>query len=89
MSSRSPGSLSTGDSYFDNVSGAGGGVPGTADDPAQEAQTRRAMIASAMGGIDRFKKSWISVMLLKSTIGLGQVRQVHGRACSRLDRLAH
>jgi len=42
-----------------------------------DAQTRRALIASAVGGIDRFKKSWMSVMLLKLTIGLGQVSHPH------------
>jgi hypothetical protein len=34
---------------------------------------RRALISSAMDGMNRFKQSWISVMLLKAGIGLGQV----------------
>lgn len=42
-------------------------------DTIPDVPTRRAMVGSAMAGIDRFKKSWMSVMVLKSSIGLGQV----------------
>ncbi|KAL7418418.1 hypothetical protein Q5752_006876 [Cryptotrichosporon argae] len=34
---------------------------------------RRALARSALAGLQRFKQSWVSVMLLKSSIGLGQV----------------
>lgn len=38
-----------------------------------ERASRRASIASAVGSIQKFKESWISVMFLKATVGLGQV----------------
>ncbi|WWD19637.1 hypothetical protein CI109_104099 [Kwoniella shandongensis] len=34
---------------------------------------RRASVRSAMAGMQRFKQSWISIMILKGGIGLGQV----------------
>jgi hypothetical protein len=36
-------------------------------------ETRRDMIKSAVAGMQRFKQSWYSVMILKAGIGLGQV----------------
>lgn len=39
-------------------------------------ETRRALISRALAGIQRFKQSWVSVMVLKATIGLGQVSEV-------------
>ena len=36
-------------------------------------QGRRALVRSAMDGMNRFKQSWVSVMLIKAGIGLGQV----------------
>ncbi|ORX40579.1 hypothetical protein BD324DRAFT_647504 [Kockovaella imperatae] len=38
-----------------------------------QAQSRRAMVAAAVSGLQRFKQSWLSIMLLKGGIGLGQV----------------
>lgn len=43
---------------------------------------RRALVRSAMDGLNRFKQSWISVMLLKAGIGLGQVSEREGRESS-------
>lgn len=37
--------------------------------------SRRASVASAIGSIQKFKESWMSVMVLKASIGLGQVSQ--------------
>lgn len=36
--------------------------------------TRQALVRYAVDGLQRFKQSWKSVMLLKAGIGLGQVR---------------
>ena len=44
-----------------------------ADSATAQASGRRALIRSAMDGMNRFKQSWVSVMLLKAGIGLGQV----------------
>lgn len=41
-----------------------------------EPQTRQALVRKAMAGLQRFKQSWKSVMLLKAGVGLGQVCQV-------------
>ncbi|WWC94903.1 hypothetical protein V866_001755 [Kwoniella sp. B9012] len=38
-----------------------------------ETRSRRASIRSAIGAIQRFKQSWISIMVLKGGISLGQV----------------
>jgi hypothetical protein len=51
-----------------------GGARDTAGNEAGEAPpTRRALVAVAVGGINRFKQSWVSIMILKASIGLGQV----------------
>jgi hypothetical protein len=36
--------------------------------------SRRASVASAIGSIQKFKESWMSIMFLKAGVGLGQVR---------------
>ena len=36
--------------------------------------SRRAMVASAVSGMQRFKQSWVNIMVLKGGIGLSQVR---------------
>ena len=36
-------------------------------------QTRRAMLASTFAGLQRFKQSWISIMILKAGVGMSQV----------------
>lgn len=38
-----------------------------------EPETRGARVRYAMDGLQRFKQSWKSVMLLKAGVGLGQV----------------
>jgi hypothetical protein len=38
-----------------------------------EQASRRASIASAIASITKFKESWMSVMFLKASVGLGQV----------------
>jgi hypothetical protein len=43
---------------------------------SDEPQTRRALVGNAMAGLQRFKQSWKSVMLLKAGVGLGQVRLI-------------
>lgn len=51
-----------------------GGARDTAGNEAGEAPpTRGALVAVAVGGINRFKQSWVSIMILKASIGLGQV----------------
>ena len=35
--------------------------------------SRRASVASAIGSIQKFKESWMSIMFLKAGVGLGQV----------------
>jgi hypothetical protein len=35
--------------------------------------SRRASVASAIGSIQKFKESWMSIMVLKAGVGLGQV----------------
>lgn len=40
-------------------------------------QTRRDLVASAVDSVRRFKQSWISIMILKAGIGLGQVSLAH------------
>lgn len=37
-------------------------------------QSRGALVRNAMDGLQRFKQSWKSVMLLKAGVGLSQVR---------------
>ena len=43
--------------------------------PEDEArlQTRRVLVTAAVSSIQRFKQSWISIMVLKAGVGLGQV----------------
>lgn len=38
-----------------------------------EQASRRASIASAVSSIQKFKESWMSIMFLKASVGLGQV----------------
>jgi hypothetical protein len=45
-------------------------APAYGDTPA----SRRASVASAIGSIQKFKESWMSIMFLKAGVGLGQVR---------------
>jgi hypothetical protein len=44
-------------------------APAYGDTPA----SRRASVASAIGSIQKFKESWMSIMVLKAGVGLGQV----------------
>ncbi|OCF77329.1 hypothetical protein I204_01317 [Kwoniella mangroviensis CBS 8886] len=63
MASSGPDSSQTGDS---TLSGR--------DTPSSEGtHSRRASIRSAIGAIQKFKQSWISIMVLKGGISLGQV----------------
>jgi hypothetical protein len=54
------------------IGAVAGEVEGGSGDVTVE-ETRRAMVSSAMKGITRFKQSWISAVILKGGIGLGQV----------------
>jgi len=47
------------------------GPPAPEDGGLQE--TRRALVSSVLDSIQRFKQSWISIMILKAGVGLGQV----------------
>ncbi|WWD03667.1 hypothetical protein V865_001723 [Kwoniella europaea PYCC6329] len=63
MASSGPNSSQTGDSTL-----SGRDTPSSG-----ERRSRRASIRSAIGAIQKFKQSWISIMVLKGGISLGQV----------------
>lgn len=48
-------------------------TPTAMSEEEERQQTRRALVASAVDSIQRFKQSWLSIMILKAGIGLGQV----------------
>ncbi|WVR07666.1 hypothetical protein IAU60_004708 [Kwoniella sp. DSM 27419] len=50
--------------------------PAQSADMPQDALRRRALVRSAVDSVQRFKQSWISIMVLKGGIGLGQVTAV-------------
>ena len=49
-------------------------APAMEDTTQVRAPSRGAMVASAVSGLQRFKQSWLNIMVLKGGIGLGQVR---------------
>lgn len=51
----------------------------TSEHTPNTTQSRRALIASAMESIQRFKRSWKSIIYLKGGIGFGQVSLLRAR----------